>query len=320
MHYGKNLITSLEDDNGILVQEHSTKEKLIWTAFKERLGVSSFSEIGFNLEYLLDNSTDLTDLCSPFSKPEIDQVVKTLPSDKAPGPDGFNSDFVKKCWPVICQDFYNLCNAFFDGDVCLQSINGSLITLVPKHDNAIRVADYKPISLLNASVKILTKILANRLQQCLPSIIHRNQYGFIKARSIQDFLVWSLEYAHQCHLSRKEIIILKLDFEKAFDKVEHQLMLQIMQHKGFPGKWLQWMQLIFNSGSSAVLLNGIPGKTFQLREEFDRVILYHPCFSFWQLIFCRLCSIQQKTEDSLFCQCQLLTKMTSQFYSMQMIL
>ena len=99
----------------------------------------------------------------PFSKQEIDQVVKSLPSDKAPEPDGFNSDFVKRCWPVICQDFYNLCNAFFDVDVCLQSINGSLITLVPKLDNAIRVADYRPISLLNTSVKILTKILANRL-------------------------------------------------------------------------------------------------------------------------------------------------------------
>jgi len=75
-----------------------------------------------------------------FSKQEIDQVVKSLPSDKAPGPDGFNSDFVKRCWPVICQDFYNICNAFFDVDVCLQSINGSLITLVPKLDNAIRVS------------------------------------------------------------------------------------------------------------------------------------------------------------------------------------
>jgi len=79
-------------------------------------------------------------------------------------------------------------------------------------------------------------------------------------------LAWSLEYVHQCHLSRKEIIILKLDFEKAFDKVEHQLMLQIMQHKGFPRRWLQWMQLIFNFGTSAVLLNGILGKTFHCKR------------------------------------------------------
>jgi hypothetical protein len=58
------------------------------------------------------------------------------------------------------------------------------------------------------------------------------------------------------------LVILKFDFEKAFDKVEHQLMLQIMEKKGFPSKWLDWMRLIFESGTSAVILNGVPGKAF----------------------------------------------------------
>jgi len=141
-----------------------------------------------------------------------------------------------------------------------------LITLVPKHDNAIKVSDFRPISLLNTSVKIITKLLANRLQLLLPKIIHTNQYGFIKHRCIQDYLAWSLEFLHLCHQSRQEIIILKLDFEEAFDKVEHNLMLTFMEHKGFPDKWLQWMRLIFSSGTSAGLLNGVKGKTFHCRR------------------------------------------------------
>lgn len=76
----------------------------------------------------------------------------------------------------------------------------------------------------------------------------------------------SLEFLHLCHRSKKEFVILKLDFEKAFDKIEHEFMLQIMKHKGFGDKWLHWMKMIFTSGTSAILLNGVLGKVFHCRR------------------------------------------------------
>jgi hypothetical protein len=62
----------------------------------------------------------------------------------------------------------------------MQSINDSYIVLVPKIDNPIKVEDYIPISLLNSSIKLLTKILANKLHKVITKLIQKNQYGFIK--------------------------------------------------------------------------------------------------------------------------------------------
>jgi hypothetical protein len=67
---------------------------------------------------------------------------------------------------------------------------------------------------------------------------------------------------HLCRKSKKEVIILKLDFEKAFNKLEHQVILEVMRHKGFLEKWVGWIQNILSSGSSSVLLTGIPRRTF----------------------------------------------------------
>lgn len=239
IRHRKNLVTFLEDSIGQLHSNHHVKASILWEAYKERLGQIEFEGMQLDLNEILIPTSDLSILEEPFSPEEIDNVVALLPGDKSPGPDGFNTDFIKRCWPIIKQDFYNLCNAFYEGDICLQSLNGSFITLIPKVYGPTKVNAFIPISLFNISMKIITKLLANRLQTTIQQLIHKNQYGFIQIRTIQDCLAWALEYLHMCHQSRKGMLILKLDFEKALDKVEHEEMLKIMQHKGFGGKMVR---------------------------------------------------------------------------------
>lgn len=220
--------------------------------------------MSYDLSSLL-TMQDLDSLDSDFSEDEIEMVIKSLPNNHAPGLDGFNGLFFKRCWPIIKGDFSRLLHDFCSLNIDITRINSSVVAPIPKKENPEKVDDYRPISLLNYSLKCITKIMSSRLQRVILDLVHPNQYGFIKGRTIQGCLAWAFQFLHLCHQSKKEIVILKLDFEKAFDKLEHQVILQVMKHKGFSDKWTKWIENILSSGSSTIL-NGILGESFKCKR------------------------------------------------------
>lgn len=140
-----------------LFYNQGDKGALIWIYFKDRLGKSDFIVVSF--DFLPFGFILVSGIYR--EKIEIDQVVTSLPSNKALGPDGFNTDFIKSVGQLsIYEDFYLLCKDFYDEQICLHTINGSFITLIlKKDDNDEKGSDYMLISLLNTIIMIITKIL-----------------------------------------------------------------------------------------------------------------------------------------------------------------
>jgi hypothetical protein len=114
VRHNRNSIRALKDSNDLDQYNHEGNASIIWEYFKDRLGRSEYSHMYFDLDDILHSVDGLETLVTPFSKEEIDAIVNDLPSGKSPGPDGFNTDFLKKCWSNIANDFYEMCFGFYE--------------------------------------------------------------------------------------------------------------------------------------------------------------------------------------------------------------
>ena len=92
-----------------------------------------------------------------------------------------------------------------------------MVTLFPKVNNVVEMKIFRPISLL--CYKIITKVLNNRLAFCITKVISESQYGFIQGRYIMDGVVSLNEILHDVKKKKHSGVVLKIDFEKAYDKV-----------------------------------------------------------------------------------------------------
>ena len=140
--------------------------------------------------------------------------------NKASGPDGFLAEFYQFFWEVVKTDLTSLFYEFHAGRLSILSLNFGVITLLPKISDAIRIQQYRPICLLNVSFKIFTKVLNNRILKVADKLIGPSQTTFVLGRYIMEGVVILHETIHELHRKKQNGVILKLDFEKAYDKLK----------------------------------------------------------------------------------------------------
>ena len=172
-------------------------------------------------------------LTSPFSEEEVFHAISQMEHNKAPGPDGFPAEFYQKFWFVIKSDLMSMFAQLHSGDLPLFRLNFGVITLLPKREDASRIEQYRPICLLNVSFKVFTKVATKRVTSIAHKVIRPTQSAFLPGRNILEGVVVLHETIHEIHKKKLDRVIFKIDFEKAYDKVNWSFLQQTLRMKGF---------------------------------------------------------------------------------------
>ena len=126
--------------------------------------------------------------------------------------------------------------------------------------------NWRPISLITVDSKIATKVIANRIKNVLPGIIHSNQSGFMKGRFIGEIARSILDIIAHTEALKLPGVLLFIDFEKAFDSIEHNFLYKVLECFNFGPSFIRWIQIFYNNLSSCVLNNGLFSSPFQLKR------------------------------------------------------
>ena len=206
------------------------------------------------------NQEEIENLNRPITSMEIKTVIRNLPTNKSPGRDGFTGEFYQKLTeeltPILLEEG-KLPNSYCEAN----------ITLIPKPGKDVtKKENYGPISLMNIDAKILNKILANRIQQHIKKIIHHDQVGFSPA--MQRFfnickLISVIQHINK--LKDKNHMIISIDAEKAFDRIQHPFMIKTFQKARIEGTYLNIIKTIYDK-PTANILNGEKLKALPLKS------------------------------------------------------
>ena len=151
---------------------------------------------------------------------EVLKVPKAFSPDKCPGPDGWPSEFFIHFFHLMGAELTQIIEHIRLRGVMPANLNSTFIALIPKMDEPQTFVDFRPIALCNILYKITSKIIAEHLKVFLSDCISKEQFGFLKGRSIHDAVAISQEVLHSIHSEKRKAILMKIDLHKAYDSID----------------------------------------------------------------------------------------------------
>ena len=207
----------------------------------------------------------------PFTKEEIATALKGMKSSKTPGKDGLTPEFFKMFWGKIGNLFYQMAMEAYSNNLLPDEMCRGIINLIPKAGRDQRfLKNLRPITLLSTDYKILEKVIANHLMVSMDELISQDQKGFMPGRNISVNIRKIFDIMRFCQDEELETIILSLDFQKCFDKIEICAILGSLSYFGFSDYLISWVKILYQNFHAMVQNNGHFTKPFPVQKSVQQ--------------------------------------------------
>jgi hypothetical protein len=224
-------IYALRSPSG-LVSDKNAIQELIYLFYHELMGADEPKMLSTHPDLWSGSrrasNLENEELMRTFTLDKLDAVLKETKTDTAPGLDGFPALFYKKFWPMLCRPVLQILNGFALGTVDIARLNFGILSLIPKVPGAEDIKKFRPIALINVIFKLVSKAYAIRLSLVAHRTISPAQMAFIKGRFIQDGPLALHEIIHELKTKKLPAVLLKLDFEKAYDRVSWDFLQEVL--------------------------------------------------------------------------------------------
>jgi hypothetical protein len=196
------------------------------------------------------------DLETPFTIPEIHHAITSGGQNRAPGRDGISLEFYKRTWDFIKDDLCTILNTMFFGNTTTTQQKAGIIVCLPKPTPMLTPADRRPITPLNSDIKIVTRILVQRLWPKVEAHQQTTQYCEVPGNNILDAVTSVRDIIAYAENNDIPTCVLTLDFQNAFDNVSHDYLFSILRSYGLSAHLIALIKSLYTDVTSAVIING----------------------------------------------------------------
>ena len=244
---------SVTENQGIILEEMKSFYKDLYSKKELDDGDSFLNTI--NLPKTMPRDIE-NDLKTDINLEEIKKAVKMMKPNKSPGEDGLPIEFYRIFWDDIEDCLFNSYNYSITNESLSITQKRGIISLLPKKNDLLLLKNWRPLTLLNVDYKILAKVIATRIKEALIHLINKDQTGFLEKRFIGHNIASLIEIIEYCDENDIAAVLLSIDFEKAFDKLDWDFLWKCMTFFRIPDNIIRWVKILYTGANSCVTNNG----------------------------------------------------------------